>query len=37
MMGVHNDIISIAESYSTKKLNLLSIDCRVFSWIELME
>ena len=36
MMGVHNDIISIAESYSTKKLNLLSIDCRVFSWIELM-
>ena len=36
MMGVHNDIISIAESYSTKKLNLLNIDCRVFSWIELM-
>ena len=35
MMGVHNDVILQAESFSTKKLNLINIDCRIFSWLEL--
>ena len=36
MMGVNNNIIPLAESYSTKNLNLASIDCRIFSWLELL-
>ena len=36
MMGVNNNITPLAESYSTKNLNLASIDCRIFSWLELL-
>ena len=37
MMGVNNNITPLAESYSTKNLNLASIDCRIFSWLELLK
>ena len=37
IMGINDDIIPTIESYSNKNLNLTSIDCRIFSWLELLK